>query len=191
MNGLIPLQSEKRRVFISFHHEDEWYRDEFNRLWGDLFIGMDVVLGDIPAESDADYIKRLIQTNHIYHSSVVVALYGARTYKRKHVDWEIHATISEKVGGRKGLVVMILPGFPVSPYDQYGNFDQARLYPYLHPRTSENLKSGYADLYFWPNMYPQLTPVPVKDLIERAVTKRVTHKDMVHTAHSQYTNNLP
>jgi len=191
MNGLLTPQPEKRKVFISFHHKDELYRNEFNRLWGDTFIGTDVQLGDIPTESDADYIKRLIQTEHIYNSSVVVALYGAETYKRKHVDWEIHASISEKVGGRKGLVVMIVPGFPVSPYDQYGNFNQSRLYPHLHPRTAENLKTGYADLYFWPGMYPQLPPAQVKDLIELAAAKRETHKDKVHTAHRQYVNNLP
>lgn len=192
MYGLLtPPPPQKRRVFISFHHKDEWYRNEFNRRWGTDFIGMDVKLGDIPTESDADYIKRLIQTDHIYHSSVVVALYGAETRKRKHVDWEIHASVSAKVGGRKGLVVMIIPGFPASPYDAYGNFDQSRLYPYLHPRTAENLKSGYADLYFWPDIYPQLPSVPVKDLIERATVKRETHKDNVHTALPQYINNLP
>lgn len=186
-----PPQPAKRKVFISFHHKDEVYRNEFNRLWGDQFIGMDVKLGDIPTESDADYIKRLIQVDHIFHSSVVVALYGAETRKRKHVDWEIHAGVSEKVGGRKGLVVMIIPGFPASPYNEYGIYDQSRLYPYLHPRTAENLKSGYADVYFWPGMYPQMSSVQVKDLVEIAATKRETHKDKVHTAHPQYVSNLP
>jgi hypothetical protein len=190
--SIIPISTPaKRKVFISFHHTDEWYRDEFNRLWGDQFIGMDVKLNDIPTESDTDYIKRLIQTDHIYHSSVVVALYGAETHKRKHVDWEIHASISEKVGGRKGLVAMILPSFPISPYNEYGNFDQSRLYPYLHPRTADNLKSGYADLYFWPGMYPQLLSAQIKDLVELAAAKRETHKDKVHTANRQYVNNLP
>lgn len=188
-----PIQTtpEKRRVFISFHHKDEWYRNEFHRRWGDQFIGMDVKLGDIPTETSTGYIKRLIQEDHIYHSSVVVALYGAETRKRKHVDWEIDAGVSAKVGGRKGLVVMILPEFQASPYDAFGNFDQARLYPYLHPRTAENLKSGYADLYFWPDMYPNLPGVEVKDIVEQAATKRDTHKDKAHTASSQYVNNLP
>lgn len=186
-----PQQPEKRKVFISFHHNDEWYRNEFNRLWGHDFIGTDVKLGDIPTESDASYIKRLIQEEHIFNSSVVVALYGAETRKRKHVDWEISAGLSEKVGGRKGLVVMIIPGFPISPYNEMGIFDQSRLYPHLHPRTAENLKTGYADLYFWPNMYPSLPSVQVKELIEVAAKKRETHKDKIHTAHPQYINNLP
>lgn len=184
-------QPEKRRVFISFHHKDEWYRNEFNNRWGDQFIGLDVKLGDIPTESDVEYIKRLIQEDHIRHSSVVVALYGAETRKRKHVDWEISAGVSAKVGGRKGLVVMIIPGFPVSPYNEQGIYDQSRLYPYLHPRTAENLKTGYADVYFWPGMYTQMADVQVKDLVELAATKRETHADKVHTAHPQYANNLP
>jgi hypothetical protein len=190
MNYAFAPQPQKRKVFISFHHQDEWYRNEFNHLWGHEFIGTDVKLGDIPTESDADYIKRLIQVDHILNSSVVVALYGAETRKRKHVDWEISAGLSEKVGGRKGLVVMIIPGFPVSPYNELGAFDQTRLYPHLHPRTVENLKTGYADLYFWPNMYPQLPPALVKNLIELAATKRETHKDKVHTVYPQYANNL-
>ena len=190
--GNQPQQPEKRKVFISFHHKDELYRNEFNRLWGDQFIGTDVKLGDIPIESDVDYIKRLIQVDHIFNSSVVVALYGAETRKRKHVDWEISAAVSEKVGGRKGLVVMIIPGFPVSPYNEFGVYDQSRLYPHLHPRTAENLKTGYADVYFWPGMYPQMTiNVQVKDLLEIATKKRDTHKDKAHTANPQYVNNIP
>ena len=190
MNGLLT-QPEKQRVFISFHHKDEWYRNEFNRMWGNDFIGMDVKLGDIPTETSEDYIKRLIQEDHIRHASVVVALYGAETRKRKHVDWEIAAGVSAKVGGRKGLAIMIVPGFPVSPYNAQGLYDETLLYPYLHPRTAENLKSGYANVYFWPNMYPQMSAVQTKDLIETAAIKRETHKDYVHTAHPQYVNNLP
>ena len=185
-------QPEKRRVFISFHHKDEFYRNEFNTRWGDQFIGLDVKLGDIPTESDADYIKRLIQEEHIRLSSVVVALYGAETRKRKHVDWEISAGISAKVGGRKGLIVMILPGFPVSPYNQYGVYDESLLYPHLHPRTAENLKSGYANVYYWPGMYEQMSTVSsVKDIVETAARKRETHAEKAHTAHPQYVNNLP
>lgn len=86
-------QPEKRKVFISFHHADEWYRNEFNRLWGDQFIGTDVKLGDIDTENSEDYTKRLIQVDHIVNSSVVVALYGTHTRKRKHVDWGTIASI--------------------------------------------------------------------------------------------------
>ena len=184
-------QPGKRKVFISFHHKDEWYRNEFNRLWGHEFIGTDVKLGDIEAENTDSYIKRLIQQDHVFNSSVVVALYGAETRKRKHVDWEISAGLTEKVGGHKGLVVMILPNFPAVPFDIYGNYKQELLYPHLHPRTAENLRTGYADVYFWPGMYPQLGSVLVKDLIELAAAKRETHEHLIDNSHEQYPYNLP
>lgn len=184
-------QIEKRKIFLSFHHADEWYRNEFNRCFGDQFIGTDVKLGDIESENSDQYIKRLIHEDHIFNSSVVVALYGANTRRRKHIDWEISAGLSEKVGGRKGLVVIILPEFPTSPFDGLGGFHQELVYPHLHPRTAANLKSGYADLYFWPGMYPHLQNVEVKDAIEVANKKRETHEHLIDNSHQQYTNNLP
>ena len=186
-----PNQPEKRKVFISFHHADEWYRNEFNTRWGDQFIGTDVKLGDIDTENSEEYTKRLIQVDHIVNSSVVVAIYGTHTRKRKHVDWEISAGLNEKVGGYKGLVVLIVPGFPGYPFDQSGNYDKSLLYPHLHPRTAENVKTGYADVYFWPEMYPNLNLVEVKDLVELASKKRETHSHLIENWHDQYVNNLP
>ncbi|MES2213296.1 MAG: TIR domain-containing protein [Patescibacteria group bacterium] len=186
-----PNQPEKRKVFISFHHADEWYRNEFIRRWGDQFIGTDVKLGDIDTENSDDYTKRLIQVDHIVNSSVVVAIYGTHTRKRKHVDWEISAGLNEKVGGHKGLVVLIVPGFPGHPFDQNGVYDKALLYPHLHPRTAENVKTEYADVYFWPDMYTNLNPVEVKDLVELASKKRESHSHLIENSHPQYVNNLP
>ena len=148
-------------------------------------------LADIACLHDQEYIKRLIQEDHIVNSSVVVALYGAQTHKRKHVDWEISAGLSEKVGGHKGLIVMLVPGFPVSPFDEYGRFDLERIRSYLHPRTADNLANGYADIYFWPGMFPGLQEVTVARMVEVAAQKRETHDHLIENAHSQYVNNLP
>src|SRR5258708_2478151 len=106
----------KHKVFVSFHHDDDIYRHEFDRLFGAIFISVSVDPGDIDPDNEAEYTKHLIQQQNIVQCSVVFALYGANTYKRKHVDWEISAALSEKVGGHKGLVVMLLPTFPRAPY---------------------------------------------------------------------------
>jgi hypothetical protein len=183
-------QVEKHNVFVSFHHQDQAYREKFDEMYGDNFISMSVDFGDIDSENSDDYIKRLIQEDHIINSSVVFALYGGETYKRKHVDWEISAGLTEKVGGHKGLSVLILPTFPVSPFNAAGQYDQSRLYPYMHPRTVANLKSGYADLYFWPGMYPQFNSVQIKDVIQRAFEKRESHDHLIDNSHTQYQRNL-
>jgi hypothetical protein len=195
MNGLIPLQQPtKRKVFITFHHADEWYRNEFDRLFGEHFISKAVDFGDIDPDNDAEYTKRLIQEQHIVDSSVVFALYGAETYKRKHVDWEISAALNKKVGDRKGLVVMLLPTFPISPYNLQNQYEPSRIYPRLHPRTAANLKSQYADLFYWPGMHsnmPGVVQTPIPTIIETAFNKRSTHEAFIDNSNPQYQNNLP
>lgn len=190
MNDL--TQPQKRRIFVSFHHADDWYREEFDKRYGDSFISMSVEDGDIDSANSDEHIKRLIQQDHIVNSSVVVALYGAQTKNRKHVDWEVYGALTSKVGGHKGLVVMLLPTFPGSPYDAFGNYNPKLIYPYLHPRTAANLESGYADLYFWPGMFPNanLTNVPMGNILHKAASKRETHNHLIENSDPQYQRNL-
>lgn len=187
-----PQQPEKHKIFVSFHNEDQAYRQAFDQFYGDHFISMSVDFGDIEPESDDEYIKRLIQEEHIVNSSVVFALYGANTYKRKHVDWEISAALNEKVGGHKGLVVLLLPTFPARPYNSLGQFDLSLISQHLHPRTAAHLQNGYADLYYWPGMYPTLPAVPIPNIIQQAITKRENLSHLIDNArHLQYKQNLP
>lgn len=188
-----PQQAEKHKVFVSFHGADEAYRNDFDTRFGQHFISASVDRGDIDPANEDEYIKRMIQQDHIVQSSVVFALYGAETHKRMHVDWEISGGLSGKVGGHKGLVVMLLPGFPQAPYDMYNNYNQSLIYPYLHPRTAANLGSGYADLYYWPGLYaqfPGVQNVQMNDIIENAFNKRDTHDHLIDNSHSQYKRNL-
>ena len=188
-----PQEAEKHKVFVSFHNEDQFYRTEFDRRFGEHFISVSVDPGDIDPENDDEYIKRLIQQENIVQSSVVFVLYGANTHKRKHIDWEISAALSKKVGDHKGFAVMLLPGFPMAPYNHVNQYDPSVIYPYLHPRTAANLKSGYADLYYWPGLYsnyPGVNPVPIKNIIETAFTKRETYEHLIDNSHPQYKQNL-
>lgn len=186
-----PQQPEKHKIFVSFHNADQAYRQAFDQLFGNHFISMSVDFGDIEPESDDDYIKRLIQEEHIVNSSVVFVLYGAETHKRKHVDWEISAALSEKVGGHKGLVVLLLPTFPVRPFNALGQYDVSLISQYLHPRTAANLQNGYADLYFWPGMYQNLPEVQIPDIIQKAFTKREKFSHLIdNNRHQQYQRNL-
>jgi len=188
------IKKEKHKIFVSFHNADQFYRTEFDKLFGEHFISMSVDFGDIEPENDDEYIKRLIQEDHIVNSSVVFALYGAETHKRKHVDWEISAALNKKVGGHKGLVVMLLPGFPVAPYNAQGQYDPSVIYPYLHPRTAANIESKYADLYYWPGLfanYPSVSNIPIPNIIETAFQKRDSLEHLIDNSHPQYKINLP
>lgn len=180
---------EKHKVFVSFHHDDQAYRDQFDQFYGQYFISKSVDLGDIDSDNRDEYIKRLIQEEHISDTSVIVALYGANTWRRKHVDWEIDAALQEKVGGHSGLIAMILPTFPIRPYNTFGQYDESALHSYFHPRTSANLKSGYATLLYWPGLYPTLPSIHITNAIQTAFDRRVSHKRLIDNYHPQYQNN--
>lgn len=191
MNTIFGTQpTNKHKAFISFHHDDEAHRDEFETQFADHFISKAVQIGDIDPDNSTDYTARLIADDYISDASVVIALYGANTHKRKHVDWEISAGLNRKVGGHSGLVVIILPSFLISPYDQNGVYKQELLYPRLHPRTVKSLKSGFAEVYFWKCNYP-LNEVNLSDVIHQAYERRVTHKELIDNSDPQYSNNLP
>lgn len=128
----------KHKVFISYYHEDEYYRDKFEVYFHDLFINTSVRFGEIDSDLSTEYIKRVIREKHVSNSSVVVVLVGPKTYCRKHVDWEIYAGLFKNAG----LMGLILPNHPDSNNSQWsiGNYPK---------RLEDNLITKYAKLYHW------------------------------------------
>lgn len=136
-------QNEKHKVFISFyHHDDECYKKEIERLFGERMISKSVQDGEYDPDNSDEYVKRLIREDKISDSSVVVVLCGPNTWRRKHVDWEIYAGLSKKANGVSGLVGVLLPEFPLSPDNRYSYSD-------LPSRLADNVKSDYAKVYTW------------------------------------------
>jgi len=134
--------NRKHKVFISFyHHDDENYRRVFEQTFSNVFINKSVQPGAINTEVSTEYIRRLIREGFLDDASVVVVLVGPNTKSRKHVDWEIAAALHPQVGGRSGLVGLLLPTFPLAN-NQYQYDD-------LPPRLADNVKSGYANVYTW------------------------------------------
>ena len=129
----------KHKLFISYYHsDDEYYRDKFEELFGDLFINKSVQIGDIDDDLSEEYIKRLIRENYISDTSVVVVLVGKNTYCRKHVDWEISAGLRNNAG----LIALALPSHSSYKKDKYSKDD-------VPGRLVDNLKSRYASFYDW------------------------------------------
>jgi hypothetical protein len=142
--GPLPKNLTMRKTFISYYHKDDQiYRQKFENLFGDLIISKSVDIGDIEADSGDDYIKQLIQRDYLRDTSVIIVLVGPKTKCRKHVDWEISAGISSKVGGNSGLIGILLPEHP--DYGEGKKWAASNL-PF---RLAANLESGYAKLYDW------------------------------------------
>ena len=133
-------------TFISFHHTDERYRSDFETTFADLyhiFISKAVSFGDIEPNLNTDTIRRRIREEYLRDSTVTVVLVGPETWKRKHVDWEISASIREtRLSPRSGLLGILLPNYPRASMNKYDSFT-------IPPRLHGNVKCGYAKVYNW------------------------------------------
>ena len=100
--------SYRHKVFVSYHHEnDQIYREIFERWFSDVYdimVSKSVEIGDINQNLKTDTIRQKIRDEFLRDSTVTVVLIGAETWKRKHVDWEIGASIRDtKYNPRSGL----------------------------------------------------------------------------------------
>jgi hypothetical protein len=170
---------QKHRVFVSYHHKDEAYRQRWDQLFGSMFTNVSVGAGEIDDSSSAEYIKRLIQTDYITQASVVVVLVGPRTYCRKHVDWEISAGLNSKVGGHSGLAGIWLPHRP--DYGPGRSFDAST----TPPRLVDNISSGFAHAYDWSD-----DAAVVSSIVERAFQARVTEASKINNGRGQMQYNI-
>ena len=171
---------EKHKVFVSYYHkDDEKYRNRFEKVFGDLFISKSVEPGDIDTDVSTDYIKRLIQKDYISDASVIIVLVGAKTYCRKHVDWEISAALSKKAGGYSGLLGLCLPTHP--------NYKENYNQDIVPSRFVDNLESGsgYASFDDWTEDEKK-----IKKWIERAFQDRVDKADKIDNSRVQMKKNI-
>ena len=105
----------KHKVFISYHHEeDEEYKRRLVQALTAKVVDMSVSPGDIHDEGlRLDEIRRIIRDDHIADAVVTVVLIGRCTWQRKHVDWEISASLIDRRNNERcGVVGVLLPTHP-------------------------------------------------------------------------------
>ncbi len=139
-------QTKRPKVFISFHHDDQKYKDRFVEMMGDNIIDRSVHVGDIvDSNLPLDEVRRRIREDFIADAPVTIVLIGPCTWQRKHVDWEIGSSLRKtKNNSRCGLLGILLPNHPNSKKQEYN----PRLIP---PRLADNCKGDdpYARIYRW------------------------------------------
>ena len=168
-------QTKRRKVFISYFHEDdqEW-KDRFVLMMGDRIIDKSVNISDIadnrPPTAET---LRQIREDHVSDAEVTVVLIGPRTWQRKYVDWEINATLRDtKMNPRCGLLGILLPSHP--------NYGEAQYCPRLiPPRLADNLKPNdpFAFMRHWPGQRNRRRADDVQGWIHQAFTRRKRQPD--------------
>ncbi len=181
----------RHKVFISYHHaNDQAYKDEFVRVFQNYFIDKSVHAGEYDEDLSTDYIKRLIREEKITDSSIIIVLIGSETFKRKHVDWEISAGLSCQAGGCSGLVGIILPTYYTSIENYRLNRNQY-LYDTIPPRLSDNIKTGYANIYNWEKLAERdvYGNSVLYSWLEQAYSRKCNYSHKIDNSRLQFVNN--
>lgn len=166
MRGGLLTGVTQHKVFVSYHHaNDQFYRDAFENMFAGpsgVFISKSVQLGEISGGLRTDYIRQKIRDEYLRDSTVTVVLIGTETWQRKHVDWEISASIrSTLLNSRSGLLGIVLPTHPSFYSSQY---DPGT----VPPRLVANARCGFASIYKWSS-----SPLEVFRWIDEAFDRRM------------------
>ena len=143
-------QTPTPKVFISYYHEDDQeYKDRLVQALDSKAVDKSVSPGDIHDENlPLDEIRRRIRNDHIADATVTIVLIGPCTWQRKHVDWEISASlIHRRNNPRCGIMGLLLPTH--SDYQKKPESHNSRLIP---PRLARNIdgENPFAVVYKWP-----------------------------------------
>ena len=155
----------RHKIFISYHHQnDQGNRNRFEELFSEVYDIMDsrsVRLGDIPSGLNVDEVSRRIRDDYLSDSTVTVVLVGRDTWRRKHVDWEIAASLRHtETNRRSGLLGILLPSHSSFGEDEYDPYT-------IPPRLHYNVECGFAELRRWSE-----APDEVLGWIDRAYRRR-------------------
>ena len=159
--------NNRHKVFVSYHHDnDQAYRNLFEELFSDIFdimVSKSVQIGDIDPNLNIEAVRQKIRDEYLQDSTVTVVLIGAETWQRKHVDWEIAASIrATEYNPRSGLIGIFLPTHPDYGRDKYNPYT-------IPPRLYYNVKCKFAKLYDW-NTNPNLVQSWIHEAFNRKDT---------------------
>ena len=147
------MPTEVHKVFIAYHHkEDQEYKNRLIRALASKSVDKSVREGDIQEQGlPLDEIRRIIRDEHIADATVTIVLIGRCAWQRKHVDWEISASlIDTRNNPRCGLLGIILPTHP--DYGKNPDGRDGRNHRLIPPRLFDNIggPDPFAAIYDWP-----------------------------------------
>lgn len=174
------LLRPRHKVFVSFHHRNDWsYRLAFEQLLTkiyDIMVSKSVQIGEIPEYLATETVRQKIRDEYLRDSTVTVVLIGAKTWQRKHVDWEIASSIRHtQCNPRSGLIGIVLPTYPRTDITEYNKHT-------IPPRLSNNIECGFAKIYNW-----NADPVTVQGWIHEAYQRR--NRISPDNSYSTFVNN--
>ena len=137
-----------RKIFISYHHlREQEEKDQLAKLIKNYanylnIKDMSVGLGDINIKWSDGAIAKTIRQNHLKDTIITILILGTHTKCRKHIDWEIEASLSKygSLNRRKkinSLIILLTSDF-IEENSNKNNFNSNGNYDYPSLITKEN-----------------------------------------------------
>lgn len=170
----------KHKVFISYHSNDQAYKDallEWNRSY-DIFIDASVDTGEIDENLSDESIRQIIRDEYLKDSSVTMLLVGTGTKNRKHVDWEIYSSMYDgQVNKKSGVLVINLPSTGCTNYNaSHGDLEKSSLYPDVKSWVSITSRAEYE------RRYPHMPSRIVDNLLHKDAKVSVANWEAITAA---------
>lgn len=164
----------KRKVFISYHHKDQAWVDNFRNTFSSVYdLFTDCSLDQAIDSNNLLYINRTIREDYITGSSITIVICGTDTWRRKCVDWEIYSTLD------KGHALL---GVTLPHNREWRNGQQIRVVP---DRLHKNIEAGYAH---WVDWAPDAQML--KNAIELSLSLSNTNKHLKDNSANKMARNI-
>src|ERR1035437_4102748 len=170
----------RRKVFVSYFRADRAEVEEFVGNWaGTRRVFIPQVIGafgrGIINSTNTEYVIGRIRTEHIAEATVTLVLVGSCTHSRRHVDWEIQASLRRGENSLpNGLLGIVLPS----------QGKAADLPPRFEMNWVPENRGGYARYYVAPKSAEQL-----RSWIEDAFQARTSRTSLIKNPREAMTNN--
>lgn len=138
------------RVFVSYYHGDQAYKDELVSfgVQNSILVDGSVDTGDIDDALDDQAIREKIRDDYLRDTTVTIVLVGTETKYRKHVDWEIYSSmIDGQINKKSGVVVVTLPTTSCTYYTAAHSGEKEAVYPENHSWTTIDARAEYERRY--------------------------------------------
>ena len=178
---MLQQAASRHKVFISFCHKDQQYKEELAALGKvhDIFVDKSVHTGDISENQTDEQIRTEIRDNYLRDSTVTIVLIGTDTKYRKHVDWEVHSSMYDgKINKRSGILAVKLPTLPGSEETTIltaHDGERVAVYPDINGWGSIASRQELAHRY--PYMPARILENPIKTKISVTTWGRIQQPD--------------
>ena len=119
-------QIKRHKVFISYHVDDQKYKDRFAQMLKNDIVNKSVKDDDIDDTNiKVETIRQKIRDDYIADATVTVVLIGPCTWQRKHVDWKLVPVLRDTKKNSGVVCWHLLPNPQISRKETYNLTDPA------------------------------------------------------------------